>query len=167
MCYEDPFATFQDAQRMAPTATLTSCLLICLVIPSSLSSSTKVMSPTTELLSPFESGRLYTSLRLSQSFGVVCLVLALPTSKSITVQAYRLHKEVLEKVCRKKLLFLHLVYKLASELTGIMPTKIDMCPKSYCAFTGKLKDLDKCTHDKKSITCNELKYKSSGRIKKL
>ncbi len=45
-----------------------------------------------------------------------------------TVQAYRLHKKVLEKVCGKKLLSLHLVHKLALELTGIMPTKIDMCP---------------------------------------
>ena len=79
-----------------------------------------------------------------------------------TVKAYELHKTVLESVSGIPILSLHTVRKLAQSITEFIPTKVDMCPNSCIAYTGKYQNLTKCpfVHHKKGL-CGAERYKES------
>ena len=82
-----------------------------------------------------------------------------------TIQAYKLHATVLEKATRTKIFSLNQVKKLAQALTKFTPQKIDMCPRSCIAYTGKYKGLDKCPyfHPKAKVYCYEKRYHTTSR----
>jgi len=63
-----------------------------------------------------------------------------------TVKGYQYHATVLQSNLDTEILSLHQVKKLSQRLTGFYPKKVDMCPKSCIACTGKYKDLDKCPY---------------------
>ncbi|KDQ30016.1 hypothetical protein PLEOSDRAFT_1037397, partial [Pleurotus ostreatus PC15] len=61
-----------------------------------------------------------------------------------TVNAYSQFRALMEEALELELLSLHMVRKLAKEITGLYPTYIDVCPNNCIAFTGPFKDLEQC-----------------------
>lgn len=61
-----------------------------------------------------------------------------------TVQAYKLHAKVLSDASGEEILSLYMARKLAVHVTKLTPTKVDICPRSCIAYTGKFKDLTSC-----------------------
>ncbi|KAF8867460.1 hypothetical protein BD779DRAFT_1390034, partial [Infundibulicybe gibba] len=78
-----------------------------------------------------------------------------------TVKAYKLHAQVLQSTTQMPILSLYSVQKLAQKLTGFSPQKVDMCPKSCIAYTGKYESKDKCpfVHPRRGV-CGEMRYKT-------
>lgn len=80
-----------------------------------------------------------------------------------TVQAYRLHAEVLEAISGIEILSLHSAQKLAIALTELSPAQIDMCPKSCLAYTGEFAESQTCPHIHNGKLCGEPRYKAKSR----
>lgn len=78
-----------------------------------------------------------------------------------TVEAYRLHAEVLACASKTVILSLREVKKLAQSLTDFKPRKVDMCPRSCIAYTGDYKMLTHCPYvsSGKNSACNEPRYR--------
>ena len=75
-----------------------------------------------------------------------------------TELAYKLHAKVLQKATQTEILSLHSVKKLAMNLSGLKPKKIDMCPKSCMAYTGDYIGLSSCCYVKDNVICNEARF---------
>jgi hypothetical protein len=73
-----------------------------------------------------------------------------------TVKAYSVYAQLLAEVTQEDILSLHKAKKLASNLTGLRPSFVEMCPKSCMAFTGDLQSATTCSYK----DCNERCYKS-------
>ncbi len=82
-----------------------------------------------------------------------------------TVNAYNAHAKVLKEATGQKILSLHMVRKLAMNLTDLLSQVVDMCPKSCMAFTGEFKDCNSCPyiHDKHHGACGEPRYDKKGK----
>jgi hypothetical protein len=63
-----------------------------------------------------------------------------------TVKAYNMHATVLENASGTKILSLYLAKKLATHLTELTPTKVDMCPSSCIPYTGKYETYESCPY---------------------
>ena len=80
-----------------------------------------------------------------------------------TVKAYAAHAVVLQKATEIEILSLYKARKLAAELTGLEPIKVDMCPSSCIAYAGDYRDLTECTFIRKGKTpCGKKRFKPSG-----
>jgi len=81
-----------------------------------------------------------------------------------TVKAYSLHAAVLQNATNVEILSLYKVQQLAEFLTRLSPRRIDMCPKSCIAYTGKYSNLSKCPYISTSTktTCDEPRFKRKG-----
>ena len=75
-----------------------------------------------------------------------------------TELAYKLHGKVLQRATQTEILSLYSVKKLAMNLSGLKPRKIDMCPKSCMAYTGDNIGLSNCCYVKDNVICNEARY---------
>jgi len=83
-----------------------------------------------------------------------------------TVKAYAAHAAVLQNATKNTILSLYKARKLAEELTGLSPIKVDMCPSSCIAYAGEYKDNSTCTFIRKGKPpCGKARYKSSGNLK--
>ncbi len=81
-----------------------------------------------------------------------------------TVLAYNLHARVLQDATQAEILSLHDVKKLAMDLSGLKPHKIDMCPESCMAYTGEYEMMMNCCYVKEKVAaCNEPRYSGRGR----
>ena len=78
-----------------------------------------------------------------------------------TVKAYTVYAQLLAEVTQEDILSLHKVKKLASNLTGLSSSNVDMCPKSCMAFTGDSRSATSCSYK----DCNERRYKSQQSVK--
>ena len=84
-----------------------------------------------------------------------------------TVKAYAAHAAVLQEATETTILSLHNAKKLAAELTGLIPIKVDMCPSSCIAYAGEYRDQTTCPFIRKGKTpCGKARYKSSGKTPK-
>ena len=84
-----------------------------------------------------------------------------------TIKAYTAHAAVLQEATETTILSLYKARKLAAELTGLEPIKVDMCPSSCIAYAGEYKDQTTCTFIRKGKTpCGKARYKSSGKTPK-
>jgi Transposase family tnp2 len=85
-----------------------------------------------------------------------------------TVKAYTAHAAVLQKASGTTISSLYMARKLAAELTGLEPIKIDMCPSSCIAYVGEYRDCTTCPFIRKGKTpCGKARYKlSSGKKSK-
>jgi hypothetical protein len=72
-----------------------------------------------------------------------------------TVLAYKLHAQVLSKATGEEILSLYSARKLATDLTGLEPSQVDMCPKSCLAYTGEFEDLESCPYIRDGKKCGE------------
>ena len=79
-----------------------------------------------------------------------------------TEKAYNLHAKVLEDATKSEILSLKEVKKLAMNLTGLRPHKIDICPNSCIAYTGVNEGLTHCPHIKDKNMCGEPRYKGKS-----
>jgi hypothetical protein len=75
-----------------------------------------------------------------------------------TVKAYDAHARVLSDATKEKILSLHKVRQLALNLAGLVPSFVDMCPKSCKAYTGDFESDAICAHSNKGKECNEPRY---------
>ena len=75
-----------------------------------------------------------------------------------TELAYKLHGKVLQRATQTEILSLYSVKKLAMNLSGLKPRKIDMCPKSCMAYTGDNIGLSNCCYVNDNVICNEARY---------
>ena len=75
-----------------------------------------------------------------------------------TVKAYSAHAQVLAEATKEVILSLYKARKLASKLTGIKASFVDMCPKSCMAFTGASDSQSTCSYSRSGKDCNEPCY---------
>ena len=75
-----------------------------------------------------------------------------------TVKAYSAHAQVLAEATKEVILSLYKARKLASKLTGIKASFVDMCPKSCMAFTGASDSQSTCSYSRSGKDCNEPRY---------
>ncbi|KIL54837.1 hypothetical protein M378DRAFT_41939, partial [Amanita muscaria Koide BX008] len=75
-----------------------------------------------------------------------------------TVIAYEQFAKLLEKATNVPILSLHNARKLASDLTGLKAQKIDICPKSCIAYTGKYASLTQCPFKRDKEICSMPRY---------
>jgi hypothetical protein len=75
-----------------------------------------------------------------------------------TVKAYNSHARVLAEATGEDILSLYKVRKLASDLTGLKQSFVDMCPKSCMAFTGESKTQSTCSYSHNGKVCGESRY---------
>ena len=75
-----------------------------------------------------------------------------------TVKAYTSHAWVLSKATGVEILSLYKVRQLASDLGGLTPSFVEMCPNSCQAYTGEFESDTMCTHSRKGKVCNEPRY---------
>ena len=80
-----------------------------------------------------------------------------------TELAYKLHAQVLQEGTQVEILPLHAVKKLAMDLSGLRPYKIDICPNSCIAYTGAYSNLTNCPYVKDKDKCNEPRYKRKSK----
>ena len=57
-----------------------------------------------------------------------------------------------------EILSLYKVRQLASDLAGLTPSFVEMCPNSCQAYTGEFESDTMCTHSCKGKVCNEPHY---------
>lgn len=77
-----------------------------------------------------------------------------------TVQAYKLHAQVLQNATGMDIQSLHSARKLAMNLTELKPSQVDMCPRSCLAYTGEFAELQSCPHvNNNGKTCGEPRYR--------
>ena len=77
-----------------------------------------------------------------------------------TVRAYKLHARVLQDASGIEILSLHNIRKLASGLTGLEPTYVDICSKSCIAYVGKYAEDTTCPYKRDGKNaCGESQYK--------
>jgi len=79
-----------------------------------------------------------------------------------TEKAYNLHAKVLENATKSEILSLTAVKKLAMNLSGLRPHKIDVCPNSCIAYTGANEGLTHCPYIKDKKMCGEPRYKGKS-----
>ena len=77
--------------------------------------------------------------------------------------AYKLHAQVLQDATDVEILPLKSVKKLAMDLSGMRPQKIDICPNSCIAYTGVHENLTHCPHIKDKKKCNEPRYNKKSK----
>jgi hypothetical protein len=75
-----------------------------------------------------------------------------------TVQAYKLHAEVLQSTNVAEILSLGSARKLAATLTDFKPEQVDMCSKSCIAYTGEFADMESCPYIRAGKLCGEPHY---------
>ncbi|KAF8234120.1 hypothetical protein L208DRAFT_1551542 [Tricholoma matsutake] len=79
-----------------------------------------------------------------------------------TIRAYKLHATVLHDASGIEILSLYNVRKLASSLTGLEPTYVDICSKSCIAYVGDYANLTTCPYSRDGKTvCGTPHYKPS------
>ncbi|KAF8333783.1 hypothetical protein F5887DRAFT_893111, partial [Amanita rubescens] len=80
-----------------------------------------------------------------------------------TELAYILHAQVLQDATNVEILSLKLAKKLAMDLSGMRPQKIDICPNSCIAYTGVYESLANCPYIKDKKKCNEPRYNKKSK----
>jgi hypothetical protein len=75
-----------------------------------------------------------------------------------TVNAFNTHAAVLKDATGQDILSLHNCQKLVIQLTDLQAHKVDICPNSCIAYTGKYDDKTSCPYVKEGKICGLSRY---------